>query len=78
MPIANLPKVTNPSAGVATGTPPKVTYQIHCGFNESSHQGECSCTGDAECNDMFTNYCKEGGAASCDNGKGTCSCEMKL
>ncbi|HEY7168816.1 MAG TPA: hypothetical protein VIB79_29930 [Candidatus Binatia bacterium] len=80
MPLANFPKVTKPTAGLATGSPPKVTYQIHCGFNESSHQGECSCNQnkEGECNDMFENYCKEGGSASCDNGKGTCSCEMKL
>jgi len=68
------------SAGATTASPPKVTYQIHCGFNGSTHMGECSCNQnkEGECDDMFTNYCKEGGAASCDNGKGTCSCEMKL
>jgi hypothetical protein len=36
----------------------------------------CSCAGDKDCNDMFTNYCKETGG-SCDNAKGTCTCTQK-
>jgi hypothetical protein len=36
----------------------------------------CSCAGDTDCNDMFTNYCKETGG-SCDNAKGTCTCTQK-
>jgi hypothetical protein len=77
-PATGGPKVANPQTGVNTGTPPKTTARIQCGFNDSTHRGECSCTGDIECNDMFTNYCKEGGASSCDNGTGKCTCEMKL
>ena len=78
--LVNQLRAPNAAAGAATVGPPKVTYQIHCGFNEGTHMGECSCNQnkEGECNDMFTSYCKEGGAASCDNGKGTCSCEMKL
>lgn len=75
-PAANRPTVANPLTGPAGN--PKATARITCGFNDSTHRGECSCTGDAECNDMFTNYCKEGGASSCDNGTGKCTCEMKL
>jgi hypothetical protein len=77
-PATNGGRVANPQTGVVTGNPPKATARIQCGFNDSTHRGECSCTGDADCNDMFTNYCKEGGASSCDNGTGKCSCEMKL
>ncbi len=77
-PVANRPNVANPLTGVNPTTPPKTSARIQCGFNDSTHRGECSCTGDIECNDMFTNYCKEGGASSCDNGTGKCTCEMKL
>ena len=38
---------------------------------------KCKCTGDADCNDMFTDgVC--GDVASCDNGNGTCECYKKL
>jgi hypothetical protein len=37
---------------------------------------KCKCTGDDDCNDMFTaGVC--GDVASCDNGNGTCECYKK-
>src|SRR3974390_742812 len=58
-PSPNSPKLANPQSGLNVGIPPKATARIQCGFNDSTHRGECSCTGDVECNEMFTNYCKE-------------------
>jgi hypothetical protein len=38
---------------------------------------KCKCTGDADCNDMFSaGVC--GDVASCDNGNGTCECYKKV
>ena len=72
--------MTPPTNGLATTGPRAGTVapMISCGFNSSTHRAECSCHGDAECNEMFTSYCKEGGASSCDTGTGNCTCEMRL
>jgi len=79
-PAAAQGRVMPPTGGLATTGPRAGTAapRISCGFNSSTHMGECSCKGDKECNEMFTNYCKEGGASGCDTGTGVCTCEMKL
>jgi hypothetical protein len=38
----------------------------------------CSCHGDEECNDMFSNYCKEGNGSCSGSGDTTyCTCALK-
>jgi hypothetical protein len=65
------------------GAPDKPTLtptvmNFKCGFNDTTHKSECTCSGDADCNKMFeSGFCKEGGASSCDTGRGTCRCDLK-
>jgi hypothetical protein len=67
-------KLTNPPTGVDPGT--TVVY-FQCGWDPKSLSAQCKCSGDADCNRMFTSgFC--GASASCDSGAGTCTCDLKL
>jgi hypothetical protein len=39
--------------------------------------GHCTCSGDKDCNTMFTHLCKDTGG-SCNNDNNTCTCTQKL
>ena len=45
--------------------------EIHCAG------GHCTCSGDKDCNTMFTSLCKDTGG-SCNNDNNTCTCTQKL
>jgi hypothetical protein len=47
-----------------------VRAEIHCAG------GHCSCTGDKDCNTMFTHLCTDTGG-SCEKTTDTCSCTQK-
>ena len=50
---------------------------FQCGWNPAAGKGQCACSGNADCNKMFTSgFC--GGNASCDTGAGSCSCDLML
>ncbi len=50
---------------------PPVRAEIHCAG------GHCNCSGDKDCNTMFTHLCKDTGG-SCNNDNNTCTCTQKL
>ena len=45
--------------------------EIHCAG------GHCNCSGDKDCNTMFTSLCTDTGG-SCNNDNNTCTCTQKL
>jgi hypothetical protein len=45
--------------------------EIHCAG------GQCHCSGDKDCNTMFTSLCKDKGG-SCNNDNNTCTCPQAL
>ena len=45
--------------------------EIHCAG------GHCNCSGDKDCNTMFTHLCT-GAGGSCNNDNNTCTCTQKL
>ena len=45
--------------------------EIHCAG------GHCNCSGDKDCNTMFTDLCTDTGG-SCNNDNNTCTCTQKL
>ena len=45
--------------------------EIHCAG------GHCTCSGDKDCNTMFTSLCKDKGG-SCNNDNNTCTCPQAL
>lgn len=57
--------------------PPKTIGPVNfqCGWNAHTLKSECKCSGDRDCNNMFSSgFC--GANASCDTGQGTCTCEL--
>jgi hypothetical protein len=44
--------------------------EIHCAA------GHCNCSGDKDCNTMFTSLCTDTGG-SCNNDNNTCTCDQK-
>ncbi|MGE5260790.1 MAG: hypothetical protein ACM3MH_07920 [Actinomycetota bacterium] len=44
--------------------------EIHCAA------GHCNCSGDKDCNTMFTSLCTDTGG-SCNNDNNTCTCNQK-
>jgi hypothetical protein len=68
-----------PFGGGSLFVPPKTFGPVYfkCGWNPKTLTSECTCSGDADCNRMFTSgFCGEN--ASCDTGAGTCRCDLKL
>ncbi|HZP09240.1 hypothetical protein [Methyloceanibacter sp.] len=47
-----------------------VRAEIHCAG------GHCNCSGDKDCNTMFTHLCTDTGG-SCNNDNNTCTCTQK-
>jgi hypothetical protein len=64
--------------GGGVSVPPKSVGPVYfkCGWNPKTLTSECTCSGDADCNRMFTSgFC--GDNASCDTGTNTCRCDIK-
>jgi hypothetical protein len=80
---APLAATTTAKSGTLIADPPvihdpgTVVVYFQCGWDPKSLSAQCTCRGDADCNKMFTSgFC--GANASCDNGAGTCTCDLKL
>src|SRR5665647_636411 len=58
---------------IFTSTPSHAAIECSVPMGSST---SCTCHGDAECNEMFSKYCKEGGGR-CDSGTGICTCAAK-
>ena len=72
---------TTATAGIAKPPvikdPGPIVVYFQCGWDPKSLSAQCTCSGDADCNRMFTSgFC--GANASCDSGAGTCTCDLKL
>jgi hypothetical protein len=63
---------------LAASTPSHAAIECSVPGVPSNPGRYCSCHGDDECNDMFSNYCKEGSGSCSGSGDTTyCTCALK-